>query len=77
MENFAKLKKNSMNFETNDKQKFENSFKMFQQKQANKNEGENNSVGTNSPCSSISSTLYIDENEQKNSQFYINFIVMT
>ena len=69
MENFAKLKKNSMNFETNDKQKFENSFKMFQQKQANNNDGENNSVGTNSPCSSISSTLYIDENAQKNSQF--------
>ena len=69
MENFAKLKKSSMNFETNDKKKFKNSFEMYQQKQANKNEGENNSLGTISPCSSTSSTLYIDENAQTNSQF--------
>jgi len=67
MENLAKLKKNSTNFETIDEQKFDNSYKMFLQKQANNNEGENNSVGTNSPCSSISSTLYIDENAQTNS----------
>ena len=71
MENFAKPKKSSMNFETNDKKKLKNNFKMFQQKQTNKDEGENrsNSVGTNSPCSSTSSTLYIDENAQTNSQF--------
>ena len=44
MENFTKLKKDSMDFETSDVSISQNNFKMFQQKQANNNKAENNNI---------------------------------